>query len=189
VLGLGTVFRLAGLGAAANVVQILSVLPLLAAVIKWAQDKRKSAEPNSGALVRRDELLRTIADASGLTGEEVRSHLQDWNGETVDAYLDGLKRPSWDFVAAFLKVVADDPWHRDVLERRIRAAWQAPAASQRVPATAERMAGQEIRQTVSMTGSPFCRTLPITGDWLTERSHSYAGMRSSRLAWLKYSTV
>jgi hypothetical protein len=60
VFGLGAVFRRDGLGAAANVVQILSVLPLLAAVISWARIRRKPDSPSSGVPVRRDELLRTI---------------------------------------------------------------------------------------------------------------------------------
>jgi hypothetical protein len=39
VLGLGTVFRLAGLGAAANVVQILSVLPLSSSGLRTSESQ------------------------------------------------------------------------------------------------------------------------------------------------------
>jgi hypothetical protein len=69
VLGLGFVLRVAGLGAAANAAQLVSVIPLLAAVINWARIRHGSKNPLHDPPIRLGELLRTIADAQGLTGK------------------------------------------------------------------------------------------------------------------------
>jgi hypothetical protein len=125
VLAIGVALRAAGLSVAANVAQIISLAPFIGGLIAWSRGHRRPAADRTMPL---GELLRTIADAHGLTGEDLRTQLQSYEGDLVDAYLDGTQQPNWDFVSAFLDVVAgDDRWQREVLERRIRAVWRMPA--------------------------------------------------------------
>jgi outer membrane protein assembly factor BamB len=125
VLGLGFLLRAAGLTAAANVAQLVSLAPLVAAVIGWAKARYVGRGPDGHRMVSLSEILRTIADAQGLTGADLRARMPRWNND-LDAYLDGSRRPGWDFVNAFLDLIAgNDRWRREVLERRIRALWEA----------------------------------------------------------------
>jgi beta-lactam-binding protein with PASTA domain len=128
VLGLGVVLRHAQLGGAANVAQIVSLAPLVVGLTGWARSRRKAQDPTCDRPIGLGEMLRTIADAQGLTGEDLRARVRGWGGDTVDAYMDGAELPGWDFVAAFLDVVAgDDRWRFEALERRVRPVWKATA--------------------------------------------------------------
>ncbi len=130
-LGLGFVLRDVGLSAAANVAQLVSLAPIFAALISWPL-ARRTAHGRAGARPGTlGELLGTIADTNGLTGQDLRARLHPWGGDAVDAYLSGARRPGWDFVVAFLDVVAgDDRLVRELLERRIRPVWAAGAEDQ-----------------------------------------------------------
>ena len=95
--------------------------------------QRKAERANIAEQQRADDqqaglnnLLRTIADEQGLTLEEVSARLPGWNDDLVEANLAGLGRPEWDFVGAFLDAIAGpDRDRREMLERRVRAAWEA----------------------------------------------------------------
>lgn len=129
VLGLAIVLRFAGLGAAANAAQLVSLAPLIAGVIGWARSRRRVQDPVDDRLVRLGELLRTIAYAQGLTGQDLRARLQGRDRNALDAYLRGTRRAPWDFVTAFLDLVAgDDRWRREVLEGQIRPVWEAASS-------------------------------------------------------------
>jgi hypothetical protein len=101
--------------------------------LTWAsfRDARRSDDPIDPAAdqrVRLGDLLCTIADAQGLTGQEVGVLVQGWSADVVDAYLGGTQVPEWNFVVAFLAVVAgDDRWHCESLKRRVRPVWEAVA--------------------------------------------------------------
>jgi len=130
-LGLGVVLRDAGLGAAANVAQLVSLAPVVAALVGWARVRRSAQQVAGEVPATLGELLRTIADANGLTGQDLRARLHGWDEEVVDAYLSGDHRPRWDFVVAFIDVIAaDDRLRRELVERRIRAVWVAGAEAQ-----------------------------------------------------------
>lgn len=138
--GLGLALHGTPLSEAANYAQLVSVIPLIAAMIGWLRARHGTKDLVHDRLARLGELLRLIADAQGLTGEDLRARLQDdFGSDSIDAYLSGRKRPGWDFIAAFLKVVErDDRWHREVLERQIRPVWEASVD------TASRASGQGI---------------------------------------------
>jgi beta-lactam-binding protein with PASTA domain len=130
VLGLGVALRHAQLGGAANIAQIVSLAPLIVGLTGWARSRRKAQDPTCDRPIGLGEMLRTIADAQGLTGEDLRARVRGWGGDTVDAYMDGAELPGWDFVAAFLDVVAgDDRWRFEALERRVRPVWKATVDS------------------------------------------------------------
>jgi hypothetical protein len=157
VLGLGFVLRGAGLGAAANVAQLVSLAPLIAGMVGWARTRHTAQARADDLPVALGLVLRTIADAQGLTGEDLRTCLQQWGGDTVDAYLDGTRRPGWDFVTAFLNVVAgDDRLRRELLERRVRQMWNQAAGASASVGSSEAAAVERVLV-----------VLPETGEWLT----------------------
>jgi len=130
VLGLGFLLRAAGLSAAANAAQLVSLAPLIAGLAGWARVRRETRVPDEN--VGLGELLRTIADAQGLTGQDLRAQVPGWSGDVIDAFLNGTQQPGWDFVTAFLNVVgADNEWHREVLERRVRRVWEGTSGAAR----------------------------------------------------------
>jgi hypothetical protein len=128
VIGLGFVLRAQGIGVAADVAQLVALVPIVGWVVGWAASRRASRDSTDGEQIRLAELLRTIADAQGLTGLDVRVLIHGWSGETIDAFLAGKQLPEWDFVVAFLAVVAgNERWRRELLERRVRPVWEAAA--------------------------------------------------------------
>src|SRR5215469_3443845 len=131
VLGLGFVLRNAGLGAAANVAQIVSLAPLIGGVVTWARTRRRARPETSEPSITFGEFLRVIADAQGLTGRDLCARMPAWDVAAIDAYMDGRLHPTWGFVINFLDVIAaDEPWRREVLERRLRPVWDAIAGHQ-----------------------------------------------------------
>ena len=70
VLGLGFVLRSAGLGAAANVAQLVALAPLIGGLIAWARVRREVQHQRPEQSLSFGELLRNIADAQGLTGRD-----------------------------------------------------------------------------------------------------------------------
>lgn len=131
VLGLGFVLRASGLGTAANVAQLVSLAPLVVGLANWPRAGKTGAQGREADLLARlGEHLRTIAYAQGLTGRDVRERIAGWDGDRIDAYLDGKQRPGWDFVVAFLDAVAgDERWRRELLEQRLRPVWEAAGAA------------------------------------------------------------
>ena len=126
ILLVGVVLRLEGLSAAANVAQVASLVPLIGGWIGWARGSQAVQDPDVEYRGDLGEMLRTIADTKGLTGEDIRAQMKGYDPHTVDSYLDGIQQPDWDFIAAFLKIAApDNAWQREILERRIRSAWNA----------------------------------------------------------------
>ena len=101
-------------------------------------------------MTRLGEHLRTIARSQRLTGQDVRTHLSGWDGEAVDAFLNGARHPRWDFIAAFLDAVAgDEPWLRELMEQSLRPLWEQ---------SAEEQAGIKVEQlatrTITLWGPP-----------------------------------
>jgi WD domain, G-beta repeat len=131
VLGLGFVLRNAGLGAAANVAQLVALAPLIGGVVAWARTRRRARPETSAPSITFGEFLRVIADAQGLTGRDLCARMPAWDVAAIDAYMDGRLDPTWGFVINFLDVIAaDEPWRREVLERRLRPVWDAIAGHQ-----------------------------------------------------------
>jgi hypothetical protein len=156
VLGLGVALRAAGLGAAANAAQVVSLAPLMTGVVGWARSRHTGQGQVRDRPATLGELLRTIADAQGLTSQDLRELVQGWSGELVDAYMDGIRRPGWDFVMAFLDVIAgDDRWRREVLERRIRPVWEAATN-----------VGSHGREAEGTAGEGVVVVMPENGDWI-----------------------
>ncbi len=144
VFGLGFILRASGLSTAANVAQLVALAPVVVGLANWprAGQVAKHGAGNDPS-ASQGESLRTIAYARGLTGQDVKKRLANWDGETIDAFLDGTRRPSRDFVTAFLDVVAgDDPWHRELLEQRLRTVWQG-AEADRPDGRGARAAGEQ----------------------------------------------
>jgi hypothetical protein len=130
IFGLGVVLRVAGLGAAANVAVLVSLAPLITSLTGWAKNRHRVKEPAGDRSITFADLLRTIADAHGLTSHDLRERLPGWSDDVINAYFDGGRHPDWGFVTAFLDVVAeDDRWRREVLERRLRPAWETASIS------------------------------------------------------------
>jgi hypothetical protein len=101
VLGLAVVLRVAGLGAAANVAQLVSLLtllPLVAGFVNRPSARSSERITKDAQLAGLSEKLRDLADGKGLTGKEIRARLHGWDGAEIDAYLNGTLCPSWDFV-------------------------------------------------------------------------------------------
>jgi len=103
-------------------------------------------------------LLRTIANARGLTREKLQARVPGWDGAAVDAYLDGTQTPTWSAVAAFLKVIATGgQWHRELLERQVRPVWEATAKARAPGNDTGEAAADEVVVEVP----------PGTGNWIT----------------------
>jgi hypothetical protein len=152
VLGLGFALRAAGLTAAANHVQLVSPTPLIAGLVGWAWTRRRAADTPDELPDGLGQLLRTIADAQRLAGEDLRARLPALGG--IDMYLNGAQRPGWDFVAAFISVVAsDDRRRRGLPERRVRPVWEEAAA-------ASSSGGDAVRPT-----DKGADVVPTTDDW------------------------
>ena len=166
-LGLGSLLRARGLGEAANIAQLISLIPLLGGIIGWARARRLPYVPANEQLGLA-RVLRTIAEVHRMTGEELRTALPGWSGDTVDAYMSGSQVPGWDFVAAFIHVIAgDNQWRGEQLERRVRPIWEAATAPQR----AQR--GTKGSRPVRSLALP-----PNTGDWVAALQ-SVAGARAT----------
>jgi tetratricopeptide (TPR) repeat protein len=131
VLGLGFVLRSAGLGAAANVAQLVALAPLIGGLVAWARARREVQHQTPEQSMTFGEFLRIIADAQGLTGRDLHLQMPAWDDEAIDAYMDGSQLPTWEFVTDFLDIVAkDDPWRRELLQRKVSPLWQATARHQ-----------------------------------------------------------
>nr|WP_062342517.1 PASTA domain-containing protein [Herbidospora sakaeratensis] len=129
VSGLGLALRLGGLSDAANVAQLMSLLPLAVAAVQWAKTRRETGEG-----VPFGDFLRGVADASGVTTAQLKERLSQWEATTVDDVLSGRMVPPWEFAADFAAVIGTgDPWQVEVVERRIREAWLAASGDEPQP--------------------------------------------------------
>jgi outer membrane protein assembly factor BamB len=127
---------------------------MIAGLAGWARVRRETRVPDEN--VGLGELLRTIADAQGLTGQDLRAQVPGWSGDVIDAFLNGTRRPGWDFVTAFLNVVgADNEWHREVLERRVRRVWEGTSGAARANGSTSGSAAERGAVT------------PGGGDWIS----------------------
>jgi len=155
VFGLGIILRASGVSTAANVAQLVSLAPLAVGLVGWAASRRGLRDTAAGQRIELAELLRTIADAQGLTGEDLRTLIDGWSGDAVDSYMAGQQLPGWDFVIAFVAViVGDERWRGELLKRRIRPVWEAVARASATGSAAAAAAG-------ALVPSP-----DGTGDWL-----------------------
>ena len=130
-LGLGFILRAHGLSDAANTAQIVSLVPIVFGIVSWARIRHSARVSHESPSISLGEiLLHTIADAQGLTGRDLRQLLYRWDGDDVDAYLNGEKHPDWRFVTDFLNIIAPkEEWRRELLERRVRPVWDAATKS------------------------------------------------------------
>jgi hypothetical protein len=110
-------FRHAGLAGLANAAAVVSVIPpIVVGLVAWAK------RDESGATL--SDFLRAIADAQGITSEDLKALLYYWPGDDVDAYLNGEQLPPWNFISAFLDEVSrGDPQRRELLQRKLREVW------------------------------------------------------------------
>jgi len=112
-----------GLGAAASLVGVLSVVSVIAVVAAWGRARPSSPERIVGRRVELAGLLRDIAEAHAWSRSKIREALGE---RDVDAVMDGTRLPEWDVVAAFLGVIADgDQAIREGLEHLVRPVWEA----------------------------------------------------------------
>jgi len=117
-----------GLAAGAAAAAVIAVAaPFIGKIWHWAASRDEAPEHTVEREVDPRELLRTIATAHGLGADDLRAALRD--GQT-GAYLAGTRLPSWEFVSAFLDVIADqDEATRSELEDLFRPVWQAVEAA------------------------------------------------------------
>ncbi|GAA1673093.1 hypothetical protein GCM10009733_082800 [Nonomuraea maheshkhaliensis] len=129
VLGVGFALRAGALDAAANVVQVLSGVPLLVALWTWATHREEDQPARWAEL---GELLQVIADADGLTTKRLCRELRRWQEDEIAAFLQGTRHPEWTFITAFIALVAkEDGWRQEVLLRRVRVVWEAGGTGSR----------------------------------------------------------
>ena len=121
-LSVGLVLGAEGLGRA-NLVQVLSGVPLLGGLVAWGRARHNSARQTVTRQVGLAGLLSDIAEAHAKSDAQIREALHRWD---ADAFLDGTRQPGWDFVAAFLDVIAGgDHGIREGLEHLVRPVWEA----------------------------------------------------------------
>jgi hypothetical protein len=121
-----------GREAAAELVAILSVVPVLGVVADWRHKQRGSAErtPSEGSAERTPServdlagVLCDLAEAHSVSRAKVRDALGERSANTL---LDGTRFPKWDVIAAFLAVVAHgNRGVRRGLERLVRPVWES----------------------------------------------------------------
>jgi hypothetical protein len=123
IVAVGFALRSAGLGAAANVVQVLSGLSLIGAVATWARARRGGPGRVVSRSVALPELLRSLAEAHDVSVAEIQAALPGWDAA---AFLAGTSLPDWDFLVAFLALISrGDQAIRDSLMPPVRLAWEA----------------------------------------------------------------
>jgi hypothetical protein len=114
----------AGLGAAASLVGVLSVVSVIGTVAAWGPHTRRSSPERIVARqVALAGLLRDIAEAHAWSRDKIREALGE---RDADAVLDGTSLPGWAAVAALIAVVAGaDQGIREGLEHLVRPVWEA----------------------------------------------------------------
>ncbi len=137
-----------GLTTTATLVQVLSVITIIGGLLTAAKAQRDSP----GRMVSRDvdlpKLLRDIAKAHRIRRSQIRAALIGWD---VDGFLDGIRPLRWDFVKAFLEVVAaGDHNVREALEFLVRPAWDA----------VRQQRGGDV------SGGAVVLVTPVTGGWV-----------------------
>ena len=152
VLSLALALRASGLSGAANAATVVSLAPLVAALVSWPQ-RRRSTPMRVRDTGQFGDQLRVIADARDLTGQDLRDQLSAWDGSDVDAYMTGAALPKWNFVEAFLDLISPyDRWHREMLERRLRPIWEQSSAD------LQRAAESARQGTVRRSKTSYLRT-------------------------------
>jgi WD40 repeat protein len=117
-------FRHAGLAGLANAAAVVSVIPpLVVGLVAWAKREKPGAQPDDYTVTLSD-LMRTIADAQGMTSRDLKDLLADWPEDLFDSYMNGEELPPWSFISAFLDEVSlGDSQRRELMERRLRKVW------------------------------------------------------------------
>ena len=140
-------------------VGVLSVIPIIGVVLATAK-----AQQGSPGQVSREvdlpRLLRDIAERHGVRRGQIRAALTGWD---VDGFLDGTRPLQWDFVKAFLAVIAaGDRNVRKALEHLVRSAWDAVRGQP----------GGEV------SGSAVVLVTPVTDRWLTTNEMAAAASQT-----------
>lgn len=122
-LSVGVALDARGLGTAANLVQVLSVISLIGVIVAWGRARQGLRGQMLTKQLGLPRLLRDIAEAHAKSIPEIKEALDKWD---VDAVLNGTMQPGWDFVTAFLDVISGgDEDIRTALERFVRPVWKA----------------------------------------------------------------
>jgi hypothetical protein len=112
-----------GWGAAANVVTVMAVVPMIGAVLKFAQGKQRPSERKVSREIDLPGLLRDLAETHYIGRPQIQAAMPAWD---ADAFLAGTRPLTWDFVSAFLDVLAGgDRDIREGLEHFVRRVWKA----------------------------------------------------------------
>jgi hypothetical protein len=113
-----------GWGTAANVAAVTAVVvPMIIAVLKFAQGKQRLSDQEVSREIDLAGLLRDLAERHYIGRPQIQAAMPGW---ATDAYLDGTRPLTWSFVSAFLDVLArGDRDIREGLEHFVRQVWKA----------------------------------------------------------------
>jgi hypothetical protein len=101
-------------------------LVIVVGLALYGMGSRDNQGNTARALSELGTRLRTMSDTRGLTAEDVSARTGTWSPVDVGRYLAGTVLPDWEFVKAFVQIVAGKTRaHRLLLERELRPLWEA----------------------------------------------------------------